>query len=219
MTKDGMSLTGIESLPSGRGMAGWFRNIYIVNIDAPSGASRLTEREEFYNLDFTHLPRNFPTNYVIGEDFNCVTHQDDFPGTPTYSKALDTFIIRFGLIVTWNTSDSRPLYTHYTQHGATRIGRLYMSPSLRPLEQNAAIISAAFTDHHAALVRLRLHAPQAQWVQGHWKLNALLQQEDAVFDRFQRTWCMWRLKQGSYLDPLMWWDKCLKKAIRSFSIH
>jgi hypothetical protein len=30
---------------------------------------------------------------------------------------------------------------------------------------------------------------------------------------------MWRLKQGSYPDPLMWWDKYLKKAIGRFFIH
>jgi hypothetical protein len=108
---------------------------FIVNIYALSGTSRRTEREEFYNLDLTYLVRNVPTNYVIGRDFNCVTYQIDCTRTPTYSKALDTLIRRFGLIDTWNTSDTRLLYTHYTQHGATAIDRLYMSPSLRPLKQ------------------------------------------------------------------------------------
>jgi hypothetical protein len=32
MTKDGISLTGVERLPSGRGIAGWFQIIIIVNI-------------------------------------------------------------------------------------------------------------------------------------------------------------------------------------------
>jgi hypothetical protein len=40
-----------------------------------------------------------------------------------------------------------------------------------------------------------------------------------VLNGFRRTWCMWRLKQGSYPDPLMWRDKYLKKAIRRFFIH
>jgi hypothetical protein len=132
-----------------------------------------------------------------------------------------TLIRRFGLIDTWSTSDTRPLYTHYTQHGATRIDRLYTSPYLRPLKQSAAIISEALTDHHASLVRLRLNVPQVQWGRGYWKLNASLLQEDTVLDRFRRIWCMWRLKQGPYPDPLMWWDKYIKKATgrRRFFIH
>jgi exonuclease III len=162
MTKDGMSLTGIERLPSGRGITGWFRNIFIVSIYASSGTSRRTDWEEFYNLDLTYLLRNFPTNYVIVGDFNCVTHHTDYTGTPSYSKVLDTH---------------QTLWAHrhveYIRHPATMHSlhptwayqnrwAVYV-PILTTPKQSAAIIPAAFTDHHAALVRLRLNVPQVKW--------------------------------------------------------
>jgi hypothetical protein len=47
MTKDGISLTGVERLPSGTGISEWSQKIFIVNIYTLSWTSRHTKREEF----------------------------------------------------------------------------------------------------------------------------------------------------------------------------
>jgi exonuclease III len=101
--------------------------MYIVNVYAPSVTSKRTEREEFYMLKLPYLIRQMANEYVIGGDFNCVMHQRDCIGTPSYSKALEALIRRCGLVDLWNSQSNRAVFTHYTANGASRIDRIYMS--------------------------------------------------------------------------------------------
>jgi len=47
LAKDGLALSNIQRLPSGRGMSASFRGILIVNIYAPSGAEKRQEGKPF----------------------------------------------------------------------------------------------------------------------------------------------------------------------------
>lgn len=84
VTKNKIAITGIERLPSGREIAGWFQTTHIINIYAPSGTSKRVEgeKDEFYTLDLPHLLRHLPNVYITGGDFNCVAHLRDRVGTP-----------------------------------------------------------------------------------------------------------------------------------------
>jgi exonuclease III len=56
LMREPLSLESFDGLPSGRGIAEYYKDTYIVNIYAPSGAAMGAEREEFYNV---HLPHFF----------------------------------------------------------------------------------------------------------------------------------------------------------------
>jgi exonuclease III len=48
LMKEGLSLENVTRLPSGRGIAGLFKDTWIVNIYAPSGAEKRRERKTFF---------------------------------------------------------------------------------------------------------------------------------------------------------------------------
>jgi len=80
LAKDGLTLSNIQRLPSGRGMSASFRGIFIVNIYAPSGAEKRQERDGFYNTEVVHLIPSSSTAMVLAGDFNCVITKDDCTG-------------------------------------------------------------------------------------------------------------------------------------------
>jgi exonuclease III len=48
ITKENITLTDIQRLPSGRGIAARWRDLYITNVYAPSGTGKKRERDEFF---------------------------------------------------------------------------------------------------------------------------------------------------------------------------
>jgi hypothetical protein len=58
---------------------------------------------------------------------------------------------------TWTQDPLRPNYTHYSPNGATRIDRIFTSHTLLERKTGTEIIPAAFTDHHAVVLRLRIN--------------------------------------------------------------
>jgi hypothetical protein len=90
------------------------------------------------------------------------------------------------------------LYTHYTVHGASRIDRIYLSPELFRLKPSAEIMAAAFTDHNAAAVKLRLDGPVILRGRGRWNVNTTLLQEDGQTDRLKQKWRVWMAKVKDY---------------------
>jgi exonuclease III len=51
LTRESIVLTNITRIPSGRAIAGTFGALLIANVYAPSGTSKRTEREDFFNHD------------------------------------------------------------------------------------------------------------------------------------------------------------------------
>jgi exonuclease III len=74
LTKDGLDISNIKRLPSGRWIAEVFNGTWIVNVYASSGAEKKTERENFYNMDLLHLLLSTRTVMLIAGDSNCVLH-------------------------------------------------------------------------------------------------------------------------------------------------
>jgi len=80
MVKDGLTLTNVRRLPSGRGMAGTFKGTCNVNVFAPSRAEKKHERENFYNSDLPYLLPTVQTELILAGYFNCELSQSDTMG-------------------------------------------------------------------------------------------------------------------------------------------
>ena len=66
ITKEDIELREIQRLPSGRGIAGRWNNLLIVNVYAPSGTGKKRERDEFYVSEVPQLLQRAAHDYVIG---------------------------------------------------------------------------------------------------------------------------------------------------------
>jgi len=121
LVKDGIQIRPIKRRPTGRGIAGVLEGIYLINIYAPSGAEKKSERETFFNKDILPLLPNTRTEILLAGDFNCVMTQAGTTGHTTHSKALDILIKGLNLKDTWNMTTTRHGYTHYTPKGAARL--------------------------------------------------------------------------------------------------
>jgi exonuclease III len=71
--------THIDILPSGRA---------IINLYAPSGTAKRTERERFFNVELLVLFSEYTNPMLTGGDFNCVLKPVDSTGPFTNSNAL-----------------------------------------------------------------------------------------------------------------------------------
>jgi len=92
MIKEDLTITNVKRLPSGRGIAGQFKDTWIINIYASSGSENRQERERFLSNDLAHLLPTCQKDKVFAGDFNCVISQSDSMGTPNLSKALTSVI-------------------------------------------------------------------------------------------------------------------------------
>jgi exonuclease III len=156
--KDGIPITDIKRIPSGRGMAAILNGTWIVNIYAPFGAEKKNERETFYNTDLTYILPTTHADMILEDDFNCILSKTDSTGSNNYSRALANVANGLGLIDAWNTSTSRRMYTHYTTTGASRIDRIYATINIMSKKLGVEIVAAAFPDHHAVILRIAISA-------------------------------------------------------------
>jgi exonuclease III len=110
--------------------------IKIVNISAHSGTGRKTEWENVFNIDIPRLLLRPTATMLLAGDVNCVLHNIDSTRTPSTSRAMRNLIAGMNLHDTWNANQEPRMYTHYTETGATRIDRIYVtSDPLRPKNQ------------------------------------------------------------------------------------
>jgi exonuclease III len=151
MTKVGLSISNIKRLPSGRGMAAIFNGTWIINIYAPSGAEKKTEREAFYTNDITHILPTNHTELILAGDFNCTLDTVDSTGHKNFSRALCTLVSGYRLHDVWKASKSRHDYTHYAPRTASRLDRIYVTQLLLSRKQGVETKAAAFTVHLAVV--------------------------------------------------------------------
>jgi hypothetical protein len=154
-------------------------------------------------------------NYILGGDFNCFLSRNDCMGEPQVSKGFESFLRGFGAKDSWTNTGQNSIFTHYTGRGATRIDRIYLSTSLWPNKKSAEILAAAFTDNNAAVVRLKMQAPNIQWGKERWRLNITLLQEETRHI-FKWQWEEWKQKIPNYQNILEFWDNYAKGRIQRF---
>jgi exonuclease III len=219
LTRQGLYMKNIKRLPSGRGIAGQFKDTYIINVYAPSGAEKRREREDFFTREMAYL---LPTNLedvILAGDFNCVTSQADCTGTPNGSKALTEITTNLALHDVYNTRIQKPPYTHYTTKSATRIDRIYLTGNLQKRKQGADTIIAPFTDHSAVVVRLTYQYQNIPQKTRQWRMNISMLDDGDFYDVMKRLWIRWKMNTRHYPNKTSWWDRYIKKRIKQTFIR
>lgn len=90
LTRRGLQVTDIHRIPTGRAVAVTCQGIRIVNIYAPSGTSRRTDRERFYNVDLSELLATCAVPMLIGGTLIVHSRRTTLPGHILQATRLRT---------------------------------------------------------------------------------------------------------------------------------
>jgi exonuclease III len=90
MIREGVNITGIKRIFSGRGIAINHNGMQIINIYAPSGSEKRNEREDVFNMELPHMLSTTNTDMIIAGDFNCIVERTESTNNTNYSRALKT---------------------------------------------------------------------------------------------------------------------------------
>jgi len=119
-----------------------------------------------------------------------------------------------GLFDVGGTTSTRPIFTHYTPAGASRLDRIYISPNLQRKKQRVETIVAAFTDHLAIVMRMETSDPIPVRERGLWRMNTTLLDEAGFRQLLQEKWDFWRTHKKYYPTTMMWWEMYVKRMLR-----
>jgi len=111
LTKEGLTETNIQRLPTGRGTAAEINGTWIINIYAPSGAEKRTERERFFTNEVTAVRPPVHRNVILAGDFNAIIDKRDSTSQNNISRALKALISGSDLCDVWDTTQHRNGYT------------------------------------------------------------------------------------------------------------
>ena len=198
VARDALTLTRVQRLPSGRAVSAEYDGMKLINVYAPSGSARRTERETFYNTELPTLLYSATSNTILGGDFNCVLNPTDTTGAVQGSRALTDIISRLALVDTWTQDPQRPTYTHHHPNGATRIDRIYVSKNVLHRKSGIEILPAAFTDHHAVALRITMMDKVPTKRRRRWKMNPAMLQEKSLQQTIRDKWTQWRSRKRHY---------------------
>ena len=68
---------------------------------------------------------------IIAGDFNCVVSHTDATAHRNNSRALENLVIGIVPPDVGEMTSARPMFTHYTPTGVSRLDRIYISPTLQ----------------------------------------------------------------------------------------
>jgi len=106
--------------------------------------------------------------------------------------------LRHTLLAQWCHQD-RPICTSHT---------------LLESKTGTEIIPAAFTDHHAVVLRLRISDSDVRRGPNRWKMNPLLMRDKNIIHKIRVQWATWHNHKSFYPDITMWWERYVKKQLK-----
>ena len=171
---------------------------------APSGTTKRTERERFYNVELPILFADHTHPLLLGGDFNCVLRPVDSTWHFTNSTALAEIVRGLRFTDMREQDPQHPTYAHYTPTDALRLDRFYMSTDVKGRKVGIEIVPTAFTDHHAVVLRLSILASEQQRRRGMWKRNPTIATDSSFKEQFQAEWEKWRGHKRYYFAIVMW---------------
>jgi len=189
LMEEGISVNNIKKLPSGRGIAGLFKDTWLINVYAPSGAEKRHERENSFTTELADFLPTGPREILLAGGFNCVLSPADCTGVPNLSKALSATIAGLALHDAWEQTSKQLQHTHYTNSGATTIDRIYLTDQLQTRKQGAETIIVPFSDHLAVAVRLTYSHQTNFRKRRLWKMNISLMDDTSFCDSLVILWC------------------------------
>jgi endonuclease/exonuclease/phosphatase family metal-dependent hydrolase len=214
LTRDSMVVTNISRIPSGRAIAATLGTLLIINVYAPSGTTKRSEREAFFNNDLPFLLGSASDDILMGGDFNCVLKAADSNEHGSFNRALATLLQGYALSDAWQACHDSNGSTHYTTHGATRIDQIYLSSETLARKTGLATVRAAFTDYLAVVLRLAWRTSIIRRGRGTWKLNCEILTSEYVMETLQQNWKRWTQQQQRYSNINLWWVRLCKKRLR-----
>jgi exonuclease III len=117
-----LHITKIDRIPSGRAIAAEFHGTRLINVYAPSGTLKRTQRECFFLTELPALLSADSHSILLGGDYNCTLHPSDSTGSPAPSRVLEETIRGLALKDTWDRTPScQSIYTTHplVQQGLT----------------------------------------------------------------------------------------------------
>ena len=216
VARNDIMLHNINKSPSDRVIAAEYKGLYIVNIYAPSGTAKRTECEHFYNAELPHLLQTGHGDIIIGSDFNCVLDPADASGHFHTSRALTEMIRGLQLNYTWKQDQNRPADTHYSNTGASRIDRIYVSRDIASRITGTDFLSAAFTDHNAVVVHLVLGEMGMRRRPPRWKLDPTMLRDEELRNQLRQKWSRWQTQKSWYPNINIWWDQYVKPRLQRY---
>jgi hypothetical protein len=100
--------------------------------------------------------RHTPGSLILSGDFNRTQTRAETTGNPNPSRALAELLRGMDLTDTWCQTSNTPVYTHYSQTGASRPDRSYVSRALLPRKVGTVIVLVAFTDRQAVVLSVEI---------------------------------------------------------------
>jgi hypothetical protein len=97
--------------------------------------------------------------------------------------------------------------------GASRLDRIYVTENLRKNTKGVETVAAAFTEHKAVLLHVTLDTQSSCRGRGYWKMNVSLLNESTFIQSIQEGWTRWQTRKKYYPNPVMWWERFVKKTI------
>ena len=120
-----------------------------------------------------------------------------------YGRALENIVTGLSVYDVGAVTSARPMFTHYTPTGVSRLDRTYISPTLQRKKQGVEILVAAFTDHLAIMMRMDSSDPIPIRGRGLWRMNTTLLDETGFRQLLQETWDFWRTHKKYYPTTMM----------------
>ena len=201
-------------------------SVKLLNIYAPSGSSKKTERHLFYTEDvFPALQVHSHIPLIWAGDYNCVLHSVDLEdGKGFMSKkcpALSEIVVSSKLIDPFRTLFPHKREFTFFRPGcaASRLDRFYISKYLE-----SSIVSAthipSLSDHSAVKLCLSLNIDTVSSTKftnkSYWKLNTAILKEENFITSFRPFWSFLLTSQDDFSDIADWWDLQAKPKIRQF---
>jgi hypothetical protein len=105
-----------------------------------------------------------PTEMILAGDFKCIVNSMDSTGTNNCSRALQNLISQLDLHDSWTPTEEQYGYTYYGYRTAPRLDRIYLTTELYnpPPKKLIEMLTPAFTDHRATMLRINLQIRSPQ---------------------------------------------------------
>jgi hypothetical protein len=111
------------------------------------------------------------------------------------------------------------LYTHYTATGASGIDRIYATRNIISKKLGVETVAAAFTDHHAVILRIAISEPLTLRGRGYWRMNVTIMSDKNFQTIIQKQWAKFKTHKKYYPHSVMWWARYVKRMIRQLFIN
>lgn len=191
-------------------------SVTICNVYAPSGTQNASLREEFFRQIVPFYLQSASTDLVLGGDFNCIVSLKDSTGSSNQSKSLKNLIDSLKMCDTWEClHKNQTEFSFVRPNCASRIDRIYVSPSLVPALRTSEYFITSFSDHKAYKIRCCLPNLGRSYGRGFWSLRTHVMTDENL-EEFELKWNRW-LRERRHFDSWMsWWVDFVKPKIISF---